>query len=148
MTPPNQSMKSWRSVNHLAPRILAISLLWSASAIATENFAGFRHIDATGEPPETTQTASDWGPVQTDKASIANLSPVLLPFFNNGPVFGLPGTVVGDLWQNTQLTSNWGGFRTTLAKHGIFVDLYSTSAYQDVTSCGLKTGSSFVENVQ
>ena len=55
MTLPNQSMKSWRSVNHLAPCILAISLLWSASAIATENFAGFRHIDTSGEPPEATR---------------------------------------------------------------------------------------------
>src|SRR5436189_5649313 len=147
MTLPNQS-KSWRSVNHLAPCILAISLLWSASAIATENFAGFRHIDASGEQPEATPAAPDWGPVQTDKASVANLSPVLLPFFNNGPVFGLPGTVVGDFWQNTQLTGDWGGFRTILAKHGIFFDLYSTSSYQDVVSGGLKTGSSFVENIQ
>ncbi|TMJ96328.1 MAG: hypothetical protein E6G74_21425, partial [Alphaproteobacteria bacterium] len=141
-------MKSWRSVNHLGPCILAISLLWSASAIATENFAGFRHIDTSGEPPGAAQAAPDWGPVQTDKASIANLSPVLLPFFNNGPVFGLPGTVVGDFWQNTQLTGDWGGFRTSLAEHGIFFDLYSTSSYQDVASGGLKTGSSFVENLQ
>ena len=87
----HQSMKSWRSANLLGPCVVAISLLWSASAIATENFAGFRHIDTGGEPPEATQAATDWGPVQTDKASIANLSPVLLPFFNNGPVFGLPG---------------------------------------------------------
>ena len=145
---PNQSKKSWRSVNPLAPCILAISLLWSAAAVATENFAGFRHIDASGEPPGTAQTAPDWGPVQTDKASIANLSPVLLPFFNNGPVFGLPGTVVGDFWQNTQLTGDWSGFRTSLAKHGIFFDLYSTSSFQDVVSGGLKTGSSFVENLQ
>src|SRR5947208_14796656 len=148
MTLANQSMKSRRSTNHLAPCILAISLLSSASAIATENFAGFRHIDVSGEPPGATQAAPDWGPVQTDKASVANLSPVLLPFFNNGPVFGLPGTVVDDFWQNTKLTGNWGGFRTSLAEHGIFFDLYSTSAYQDVASGGLKTGSSFVENLQ
>src|SRR5438132_7794778 len=148
MTPPNQSMKSWRSVNHLGPCILAISLLWSTSAIATENFAGFRHIDASGEPPGTTQAAPDWGSVQTDNASIANLSPVLLPFFNNGPVFGLPGTVVGDFWQNTQVTGDWGGFRTSLAEHGIFFDLYSTNAYQEVASGGLRTASSFVENLQ
>ena len=133
MTPPNQSMKSWRSVNHLGPCILAISLLWSASAIATENFAGFCHIDTSGEPPEA--TARDWGPVQTDKASIANLSPVLLPFFNNGPVFGLPGTVVGDFWQNTQLTGDWGGFRTSLKEHGIFFDLIR---YECLPGCGLR----------
>src|ERR1700746_2218504 len=145
MTLPNQSMKSWGRVNHLASCILAISLLWSTSAIATENFAGFRHIDTSDEPPGVT---ADWGPVPTDKTSVANLSPVLLPFFNNGPVFGLPGTVVGDFWQNTQLTSDWGGFRTSLAEHGIFIDLYSTSSYQNVSSGGLKTGGSFVENVQ
>src|SRR5438094_2899779 len=140
MTPPNESMKSRRSVNHLVPCILV--LLWSTSAIATENFAGFRHIDASGEPSGTAgtaQAAPDWGHVQTDKASIANLSPVLLPFFNNGPVFGLPGTVVGDFWQNTQLTGDWGGFRTSLTEHGIFFELYSTSSYQDVASGGLKT---------
>src|SRR5437867_9868924 len=122
-------MKSWRNVNHLAPYILAISLLCSASAIATENFAGFRHIDASGEPPGAAQAALDWGPVQTDKASIANLSPVLLPFFNNGPVFGLPAPVVGDFWQNTQLTGDWGGCRTSVAAPGLFVCLYSTRAY-------------------
>jgi hypothetical protein len=148
MTLPNQSMRSRRSVNHLSPCILAISLLWTASAIATENFAGFRHIDANGAPLEASQATPDWGPVQTDNASIANLSPVLLPFFNNGPVFGLPGTVVGDFWQDTQLTGDWGGFRTSLAKHGIFFDLYSTSTYQNVASGGLETGSSFVENLQ
>ena len=121
MTLPNQSMKSWRSVNHLAPRSLVISLVSMAIAEADQNFAGFRHIDASGEPPEATKAAPDWGPVQTDKASVANLSPVLLPFFNNGPVFGLPGTVVGDFWQNTQLTGDWGGFRTSLAEHGILI---------------------------
>ena len=148
MTLPNRSMKSRRSVNHLGPCLLAISLLSAAIAQADQNFAGFRHIDTSGEPPGAAQAAPDWGPVQTDKASIANLCPVLLPFFNNGPVFGLPGTVVGDFWQNTQLTGDWGGFRTSLAKHGIFFDLYSTSSYQDVASGGLKTGSSFIENLQ
>ena len=38
-------------------------------------------------------TAADsWGSVPTKKASVANVAPALLPFFNNGPVFGLPGT--------------------------------------------------------
>jgi len=145
---PNRSMKSRRSVSDLAPCILAISLFWSVPALATENFAGFRHIDASDEPPGVAPAAPEWGPVAIDKASIANLSPVLLPFFNNGPVFGLPGTVVGDFWQNTQLTGHWGGARTSLARLGVFLDLYSTSSYQDVASGGLKTGGSFVENLQ
>src|SRR6476646_8995591 len=134
MTLPNQATKSWRNANRLAPCMLSISFFWFNEAATTENFAGFRHIDTSGEPPGTMQAALDWGPVQTDKASIANLSPVLLPFFNNGPVFGLPGTVVGNFWQNTQLTGDWGGLRTSLAEHGIFFDLYSTSSYQDVSS--------------
>src|SRR5260370_17934236 len=114
MTLPNQWMKSWRSVSYLAPCILAISLLSVAIAEADQNFAGFRHIDASGGLPGAAQAAPDWGPVQTDKASIANLSPVLLPFFNNGPVFGLPGTVVGDFCENTQLSVDGGGFPTSL----------------------------------
>ena len=37
MTLPNQSMKSWHSVNHLAPCILAISLLSVAIAEADQS---------------------------------------------------------------------------------------------------------------
>ena len=79
---------------------------------------------------------------------MVDLAPVLLPFFNNGPVFGIPGTELGNIWERTQLTGDWGGLRTDLARHGLFFDLYSTSTYQDVTSGGLKTGSSFVQNIQ
>ena len=92
--------------------------------------------------------AEPWGPVPTEKTSIANLAPGLLVFFNNAPVFGLPGTVTGSFWDRTQLTGDWGGARTDLARHGFFFDLYSTSAYQDVSSGGLKTGSAFVQNTQ
>ena len=92
--------------------------------------------------------AEPWGPVPTDKLSIANVAPVLLPYFNNGPVFGLPGTILGDFWNRTQVTGDWGGIRTELARNGLFIDVYSTSTFQDVTSGGLKTGNSFVQNVQ
>ena len=85
---------------------------------------------------------------QAKKASVADSSPALLPYFNNGPVFGLPGTDAGDFWHRTQLTGDWGGARTPLAQHGMFVDLYSTGAWQDVASGGLKTGDSFVQNTQ
>jgi hypothetical protein len=82
------------------------------------------------------------------KKSLVDLAPGLLTFFNNGPVFGIPGTEVGSIWERTQLTGDWGGLRTDLARHGLFFDVYSTSTYQDVTSGGLKTGSSFVQNIQ
>ena len=92
--------------------------------------------------------ADSWGPVPTEKVSLANLAPALLPYFNNGPVFGLPGTEVGDLRHRTQLSGDWGGLRTDLARHGFFFDLYSASAYQNVASGGLKTGSAFIQNTQ
>jgi porin len=74
------------------------------------------------------------------KASVATLAPALLPYFNNGPVFGLPGTEAGGFRRRTQLTGDWGGRRTELARRGWFLDLYSTSAYQNVASGGLTTG--------
>ena len=87
-------------------------------------------------------------PFQQKKASVANLAPYLLPYFNNGPVFGPPGTDSRDFRYRTQLSDNWDGRRTDLARHGLFSDLYSTSAYQDVASGGLKTGSAFIQNTQ
>ena len=92
--------------------------------------------------------AHPWAPVPTEKASLTNLAPVLLPHFNNGPVFGVSGTDVDDFWRRTQLSGDWGGTRIYLARHGLFFDLYSTSAYQDVASGGLKTGSAFIQNTQ
>jgi hypothetical protein len=112
-------------------------------ARADDNLAGFRHIGAAAEG-----TAGDFGPVETENVSLINAAPILLPYFNNGPVFGVPGTVLGGLRDRTQLTGDWGGRRTELARRGLFFDLYSTSAWQDVTSGGLKTGSSFVNIIQ
>jgi porin len=98
--------------------------------------------------PSRANDADSWGPVPTKKASVANLAPYLLPYFNNGPVFGLPGTDSRDFRYRTQLSGDWGGLRTDLARHGFFFDLYSTSAYQDVASGGLKTGGAFIQNTQ
>lgn len=53
--------------------------------------------------------ADSWGPVPTRKASVANLAPYLLPYFNNRPVFGLPGTDSRDLRYRTQLSGDWAG---------------------------------------
>jgi len=97
---------------------------------------------STAIPPDP------WGPVPTERASLANLAPFFLPYLNNGPVFGMPGTDAGDFRDRTQLSGDWAGLRTDLARHGLFFDLYSTSAYQDVASGGLKTGSAFIQNSQ
>lgn len=89
-----------------------------------------------------------WGPVSTQKQSLVNMEPWALPFFNNGPSFGVPGTVTGSPWARTQLTDDWGGARTNLAERGWFFDAYTTSVYQNVRAGGLKTGSALVQNVQ
>jgi len=98
--------------------------------------------------PSRANATDSWRPVPTKKASVANLAPYLLPYFNNGPVFGLAGTDSRDFRYRTQLSGDWGGLRTDLARHGLFFDLYSTSAYQDVASGGLKTDSAFIQNSQ
>jgi hypothetical protein len=116
----------------------------AAGARAGEHLAGFGRVS---EPLSPTPL-EEWGPVPTEQASLANLAPGLLPFFNNGPVFGLPGTVTGNFWDQTQLTGDWDGIRTEMTRRGLFIDLYSTSAYQDVTSGGLKTGTAFFQNMQ
>jgi len=76
------------------------------------------------------------------------MEPWLLPFFNNAPVFGVPGTITGPLAARTQLTGDWAGARTDLAERGWFFDAYTTSVYQNVMSGGLETGSAFVQNIQ
>ena len=99
-----------------------------------------------GETAEKGET-NPWGPKTTQKVSLTNLAPALLPYFNNGPVFGLAGTVTGSFWERTQLGGGREA-RTDLARHRLFFDLYSIGAYQDVASGGLKTGSGFVQNTQ
>ncbi|WP_257170019.1 carbohydrate porin [Bradyrhizobium sp. SRS-191] len=149
-------------------------MLTADAAVANEGLVQFGHLDAehasvpgiapavkrktkartnNGKTAATTISiepapAAPWGPMPTDKSSVVNLAPGLLAFFNDGPVFGLPGTVTGDITQRTQILGDWGGTRTELARKGFFFDLYSTSYYQNVTSGGLKTGEAFVQNTQ
>src|SRR5262249_36259919 len=90
----------------------------------------------------STSTAS------TSAVSVVDTAPYLLPFFNNGPVFGLPGTVGGNFWHRTQLIGDPNCKRTDLTHRGVFIDLYSTTVYERVTSGGLKTGNSYFQNTQ
>jgi porin len=86
--------------------------------------------------------------VSTSLLSIVDTAPYILPFFNNGPVFGLPGTIEGGFWHRTQLIGDPNCKRTDLTSRGVFIDLYSTSVYERVTSGGLKTGNSYFQNTQ
>ena len=129
----------------------AAVLLWASQVTAEgnlDNFSGLQTAPTEEAAPARAGPRDPWGAVPVAGVSIANVAPGLLTFFNNGPVFGLPGTVVGDFWDSTQVTGDWGGRRIELARRGLFVDLYTTSTYQDVTSGGIKTGESFVQNTQ
>jgi porin len=106
----------------------------SPASYADEGLGSLRHISTAPAPPRL--------------LSLADVAPGLLPFFNNAPVFSLPGTVEGNFWHRTQLLGGLNGRRTDLANHGVFIDVYSTGYYQNVTSGGLKTGSAYVQNTQ
>ena len=125
----------------------AAILLWASQVMAEGNLDNFSGLQE-GAAPARAGPRDPWGPVPIAGVSIANVAPGLLTFFNNAPVFGLPGTVVGDFWDSTQVTGDWDGRRTELVRRGLFVDLYTTSTYQNVTSGGIKTGDSFVQNTQ
>ena len=153
---PTQSLWS------VTPRLAAFGIVLACLTAGGDralgqggNFDGFGYLNegAPGGPPAAAPatpalSADDWGPVPTDHLSLANAAPVLYPFFNNGPVFGLPGTVTGGFWERTQLTGDWGGRRTDLARRGVFFDVYTTSADQDILSGGLEPGDWFVQNTQ
>lgn len=130
-------------------KITIVSILSVATAFAQEGLSGFHRI-SHDKPKEAKagEGEDQFGAVPTDKKSLANLAPLLIPYFNNGPVFGLPGTTTGNFWERTQLTGDWGGLRTEMARKGWFFDMYSTTAYQNVTSGGLKTGGSAVSGTQ
>ena len=146
---------------------ICVSLALGRTALADAGLSNFGHLAgdqrATGEKraaaprkrknaPAALQSRDrpidPWQPIPTNYVSLANLAPGLLPFFNNGPVFGIPGTVTGNIGNRTQLTGDWGGVRTDWARHGVFLDVYSTSYYQNVMSGGLRTGGAFVQNTQ
>lgn len=111
--------------------------------------SGLADVASGNQQPATVDLARDqWGPVETPDISLANVAPVLYAFVNNGPVFGLPGTRGGDILHRTQLFGDPSGVRTKLAKQGVFVDLYTTIDYENVTSGGLATGGHTVINNQ
>lgn len=131
-----------RYATHLAAALVVLGLSPVGQLFGAEGLASFARVAEAETPVE------NWGPVATEELSLVNAAPLLLPFVNNSPVFGIPGTVVGDFWERTQITGDWGGMRTDLARQGIFFDVYTTSTYQDVTSGGLQTGGAFWNNTQ
>src|SRR5262245_63460587 len=70
----------------------------SSAAYADEGLGSLRHISSATPP----------------LLSLVDAAPGLLPFFNNAPVFGLPGTVEGKFWHRTQLLGGLDGRRMDL----------------------------------
>ena len=126
--------------------LLLICFTAAPAVWAQEGLESLRHVGESKPPADT--SPEPFGAVPTTKISLLNLAPVLAPYLNNGPVFGLPGTSTDGFFKSTQLTGDWGGERTKLAQHGLFADLYTTSVYQNVMSGGTAEGSRFVQNVQ
>src|SRR5438094_501399 len=95
-------------------RVLAVCIgvvLIGKAALAQDGPDGSPPNSAPAAP---STAATPWGPVPTKKKSLVNLEPWLLPFFNNAPIFGIPGTVTGNAeyrgvveeWQKPRLQVN------------------------------------------
>jgi porin len=123
-----------RELQFALAALAALCIAYDARGQGGEGLGTFRHAAAPAPEPvlPTEAPADPWAAVPTEFTSLANVAPGLLPFFNNAPVFGLPGTVLGGLRERTQLTGDWGGLRTELARQGFFFDLYTTSTYQNL----------------
>lgn len=113
---------------------VTLALCAAAPARADENLASFGRVTEAKEA--------------SSRISLVDVAPVLLPYFNNAPTFGTPGTRTGALSERTQLTGDWNGTRTEWARRGVFLDVYTTSAYSNVNSGGLETGDWFAQNIQ
>jgi hypothetical protein len=131
------------SASRFAFLVTVFHIMSAGAGRADEGLGSFKHLATPAEP-----SLDQWGPVPTDKLSVANVAPGLILFFNNNYVFGLPGTVTGRLADRTQLSGDWGGARTDLTRRGVFIDAYSTTGYQNVTWGGLATGGATVQNTQ
>ena len=53
-----------------------------------------------------------------------------------------------DIWTRAKLTGDWGGLRTTLAKHGVQLDLDNVHTFQNVTSGGIDTTGRYLGNAE
>jgi hypothetical protein len=137
-----QSAGRLRSSTAAAPILLRTTI--AVIATATLTFAQAPSVGTSNScnMPPTNTTASK------SLLSVVDEVPNVLPLFNNGPVFGLPGTLDEDFWHRTQLIGDPNCRRTDLTRRGVFIDMYATTAYQDTTSGGLKTGNSIVQNTQ
>jgi porin len=149
----------WKRVASVG--VISLLLLPGHKAWADTGLGGFGYINEgpttarPAPPPRSKRTKqkreiaipvppapAPWGPVPTKQVSIVNVAPVLLPYFNNGPVFGVPGTVTGDFWSRTQVTGDWGGCAHQPRKYGRIprcVHCFGVGYYYNVVSNDFKS---------
>lgn len=84
---------------------------------------------------------------EDESKSLAKSAPQLLYLVNHSPyVYGLPGTVDGDISNRTQLFGDWNGIRECWANRGIYFDVYSTTNFQGIFSGGVKKAGIFSQS--
>jgi hypothetical protein len=91
----------------------AVFLLASSMALADPNTGAEPVPTAEADVNPAKSAPDDFGPVDTKFISLANVAPGVYSWFNDGAVFGLPGTRVGSITERTHLTNDWGGLRMT-----------------------------------
>ena len=73
--------------------------------------------------------------------SLAEAAPGLYYSMRRYPEFyGDPNTVIGNLWDRTQLTGNWGGVRDKAVDHGVYFDVSVTQFIQGNVAGGNTQG--------
>ncbi len=123
-------------------------MLASSTVLADPNTGAQPDETAEAAKDPAGQAPDDFGPVDTKPLwSVANVAPGAYSYFNDGAVFGLPGTRVGPIAERTQLTNDWGGTRAKWARSGVFLNFYNTTAYQQISG-GLTPGDSIINNTQ
>jgi len=73
--------------------------------------------------------------------SLAEVAPEAYYAFRRYPKFyGDPNTEVGNLWDRTQLSGNWGGLRDQATDHGVYADVSITQFIQGNVAGGDQQG--------
>ncbi len=101
--------------------------------LKASSFTPIEEIQSIAQAPTLTEEeAAAQAQAQAQAQAILG---VVLSQLNHSPyVFGTPSTVVGSFGERTQLTGDWGGARSRLPEHGVFFDVYATTAAQGIVS--------------
>lgn len=129
---------------------VAITVLVSCQAAVADGSGSSSTVEPTNDldPNLAAVTQEDTlTPANSGLISLASVAPAVYSWFNDGAVFGLDGTVIGDISERTHLTNDWGGLRSLWAEKGVFLNFYNTTAFQSVSG-GLNSSDAFISNTE